>query len=79
MKKLIAMILVVALVASSFCLEAFAASHYPPDFDEGTVNGKHWIARLSSDEITASSVLSWSSNGSVNVYMSVNTGDGSMC
>lgn len=59
MRKLIAMVLVLALAAAAFCFEAFASSYYPLDFDEGTVNGTHWIARISSTEATVRSTLSW--------------------
>ena len=75
MKKLIALLLVVVLAASAFCLEAFAVN-FPSDFDEGTVNGKHWIARLTSNEETASSKLNWNGYGSVRVNMRGNYFDG---
>ena len=49
MKKLIALILVVALAASAFCLEAFAAS-YKSQEASGTYHGGAWRATLSAQD-----------------------------
>ena len=67
MKKVISLVLVVALVASCFCLEAFAAS----SSISGCYSNRDWTASLSVSTYTMSSKMDINNpkiDGTVNIY-----------
>ncbi len=66
MKKLIALVLVVVLAASAFCLEAFAAQ-----LQSGFFEGKEWTGRHSASKSTASCSIDWEGDGKVRCVLEI--------
>ena len=69
MKKLIALILVVALAATALTTTAFAYS----DFEDGFYKGKAYTMHLTATDSSGSTSVSWAGDGVVSRSLVVNT------